>query len=214
LLHTLFPSTEITIDSTTVKIRLDRLISQSDIVLHSTKIDVFTYCKSIIDQPYIVFHTKFRENSSKMSLEFQKNKLPILCDYWSRFKTKYLIIIIGDRKIEQNYEAQYHKVISLYEQLLLLKNNNKVLDLTEEFLYSGQDNDGFLRDVGIIKDADVNITFGLGGNFCLSKFLSKKMIGFTYKTELNPKLLTDVDTDFITSDFNEFLSWHSDWENY
>jgi hypothetical protein len=67
----------------------------------------------------------------------------------------------------------------LYDNLLLLNNNNIVIDLTNEFLTSGNDNYAdFLKDIKIINKAVCNITFGIGGPFSIYNCFSKKVISF------------------------------------
>ena len=66
----------------------------------------------------------------------------------------------------------------MYKNLLLL-NNNIVIDLTKEFLTSGNDNyNDFLNDTEIINKAVCNITFGIGGPFSICNCFSKKVISF------------------------------------
>jgi hypothetical protein len=122
---------------------------------------------------YIIFHTKLRLDGK--ILDFLTNDINILLDFCKNFTTNYTIILMGEREIENNLEAKTHYVISLYNILLLLKKNNKLIDLTHKVLYSGNDNfDNFIREVEIINKANYNVTFGIGGQFVMCQAFSKK----------------------------------------
>ena len=59
-------------------------------------------------------------------------------------------------------EANYHGIKTIYDELLLLKNNNDIIDLTRNVIYNDLDYDNYLKDVSIIHHANYNIHFGLG----------------------------------------------------
>lgn len=86
---------------------------------------------------YIIFHTKVRMEMSSIT-NFIKNDLPLLIIFLKNFKTSKNIIIIGER----NLEVKIHNIISIYDELLLLKNNNNVIDLSQDILTSGNSNFG------------------------------------------------------------------------
>lgn len=72
-----------------------------------------------------------------------------------------------------------HNIISIYDNLLTLKNNNTVVDLTHDMLYSGNDTfDDFLYDVELINKADCNICIGIGGPLTLCQSFSNSTIGY------------------------------------
>jgi hypothetical protein len=61
----------------------------------------------------------------------------------------------------------------------VLKNNNNVIDLTHDSLYDGQtDFNGFLYECQLINSADCNITFSIGGHYCLAISMAKKCINY------------------------------------
>lgn len=126
---------------------------------------------------YIVFHTKLRYDG--MIDNFNNKILPELIIFLQNFKTSKTIIILGEKHIEQNLETIIHKTISLYEQLLLLKNNNNIIDLSHDVLTSGNsDFNSFLNDIEIINKAVCNITFGIGGPFNICMAFSKNVVAF------------------------------------
>jgi hypothetical protein len=99
--------------------------------------------------------------------------------FLKQFKTTKTVLIMGEKYIGDNFETQVHKTQSLYNYLLLLKENNKVIDLTTDCLTEGNDNfDSFLNDIELINKATCNVTFGIGGPFTLCKAFSKKNISF------------------------------------
>ena len=110
---------------------------------------------------YIIIHTKARFDylSSKFNNEIINKLIP----FFSSFKSKYKILLLGEKYVEQNYEAKVHNIISIYNNLLLLKNNNELIDLTYDKLYSGNEYNDFEKDLFIINNAKYNIGFGYGG---------------------------------------------------
>lgn len=127
---------------------------------------------------YIIFHTKIRFCTDYM-IDFNKYIKPIVINFFLHFKTNKTIVILGERIIEKNLCSESLNIISIYDELLFLKNNNNVLDLTHEILYTGhEDINDLLHEINLISDADCNICFSIGGQFCLSFSFSKKFISF------------------------------------
>lgn len=124
----------------------------------------------------IVFHTKLRYDF--LIDKFNQYILPDLILFFSSFKTDKRIIITGERKIGINHETTLHKTKSLYNELLLLKHNNIIIDLTKEELTEGGDFNEFLNDIEIINKCACNITFGIGGPYSLTIAFSKNNIAF------------------------------------
>lgn len=134
---------------------------------------------------YIVFHTKCRHDY--LIDRFINEIMEKLNIFLENFNTKKTILILGERFIGINFETQMHKTISLYENLLVLKKNNNVIDLTYDKLTSGnEDFNNFLFDVEIINKANCNITFGIGGPFNLCKAFSERNISFIPFYKLSP----------------------------
>ena len=146
---------------------------------------------SITYSDYIIFHTKMRHDG--LMDKFNNELLSSLTVFLENFKTSKTIIILGERNIGKNLETQIHKTISLYDKLMLLKNNNNVIDLTTNVLTCGNpDFNQFLLEIEIINKALCNITFGLGGPFNICKAFSENNISFIpfynlacYKETLN-----------------------------
>jgi hypothetical protein len=134
---------------------------------------------------YIVFHTKMRHDN--LIDKFNYETLPNLIYFFETFKTSKKIIIMGEKHIGKNIETIKHKTISLYNNLLLLKNNNNVIDLTSDVLTEGNpDFNNFLFDIEIINKAICNVTFGIGGSFNICKAFSKNNISFIPFYNLSP----------------------------
>lgn len=129
---------------------------------------------------YIIFHTKVRLFPYQNIFNYYN--LRIINNFLNNFKTEKTIILCGERKIEENFECKALNIISLYENLLILKNNNNVIDLTYNELYSGQEDfNNFLYDVELINKADSNINFGIGGTFSIIYAFSKKNLCYLSK---------------------------------
>jgi len=155
---------------------------------------------------YIIFHTKVRIDG--YSDYFKENILPIFDNFIKNFNTIKNIIIMGERKIEENYETTIHKVFSIYDTLIQLKKNNNVIDLSKEVLCSGNNNfDDFLQDIEIINKADYNITFGIGGPFCIVNTFSKNALNFIidYKRYSNNDFINNILPEYLFSDINKYI---------
>lgn len=124
-------------------------------------------------ESYIVFHTKSRLDEERGKLDMKA-----LQQFLQNYTTKKTIVLLGERVIDDNYENKYHQVVSLYSSLLALKANNKVFDRTVENIQAASNYDLLQRDIAIIREADLNINFGYGGNFVLSTLLGKRSINF------------------------------------
>ena len=134
---------------------------------------------------YIIFHTKMRHD--ELIDKFNNEMLSSLTTFLENFKTSKTIILLGEREIGQNLETKQHKTLSLYNKLLLLKNNNDVIDLTNDVLTCGNpDFNQFLLEIEIINKALCNITFGIGGPLLICKAFSEKNISFIPFYDISP----------------------------
>jgi hypothetical protein len=140
---------------------------------------------------YIIFHTKMRHD--RLMDKFNNEMLMQLNDFLSRFVSIKKILILGERNIGQNHETINHKTQSLYNNLLVLKNNNHVIDLTHDELTCGNpDFDKCLSDIQLINKSLCNITFGIGGPLSICKAFSRNNISFIPFYELTPgKVIID-----------------------
>ena len=119
--------------------------------------------------------------------KFNNEMLVQLNDFLSRFVSTKKILILGERNIGQNHETIKHKTKSLYNNLLVLKNNNHVIDLTHDELTCGNpDFDKCLSDIQLINKSLCNITFGIGGPLSICKAFSRNNISFIPFYELTP----------------------------
>ena len=153
----------------------------------------------------IIFHTKCRHDG--LMDQFINNSLPSLNAFFANFKTTKTILILGERVIGSNYETLHHKTISLYDNLLTLKNNNNVIDLTHECeLTDGNSNfNMFLNDIELINKAACNITFGIGGPYCMCIAFSERNVSFVplYKSSYHIK--TMIEMMKVTNSFTETI---------
>jgi hypothetical protein len=143
---------------------------------------------------YIVFHTKMRYD--QLIRLFNQEILQSLIIFFETFKTSKKILILGEKRIGQNYETILLETCSLYDHLLLLGKNNTVIDLTNDILTSGNPNfDDFLSDIEIINGAICNITFGIGGPFNICMAFSTRHISILpfYKLSCYANMLQEID---------------------
>jgi hypothetical protein len=155
---------------------------------------------------YIIIHTKVRLDGHMD--KFLNHDLHCLDTFFKNFKTNKTILILGEKKVEECAEQKIHNIISIYDNILQLCKNNKVIDLTENELYSGNINfNMFLNDVELINKADMNICVGIGGSLNLCQAFSKNNICYIsnfnhpvidYYTQINKNLYRDIDSFIYT----------------
>ena len=91
---------------------------------------------------------------------------------------------------------------TIYDECMLLKNNNNIIDLTQEVMYNTPDMKNFEKDIGIINNSICNIGVGHGGQFCINLMFSKNSIYYVPPGLINininneMKLITTIN-DFI-----------------
>jgi hypothetical protein len=132
--------------------------------------------KKEINEPYIIFHTKCRFLGSLR--EQTDNNIIILKKFYKEFQSKYKLIILGERKMVETPETIFHGIKTIYNELLLLKENNDVIDLSTESIYNNLNYDNYLKDISIIHHANYNIHFGINGQFASSLAFSNNVITF------------------------------------
>jgi hypothetical protein len=124
------------------------------------------------NKKYIVFHTKCRffENYNYNLLKI------ILKRFYSKYISKYDIILLGERTFPNTWEGKIHNITTIYDELLELKNNNNVIDMTTDSIYDNLDYNRYINDLNIISNAYCNILCGHGGPFVISVCYSKRNI--------------------------------------
>lgn len=147
LIKLLFPNTTISVNQTPINFSIMGQFNLSNVYIydHINHIAMENRYTN-----YIVFHTKMRYDG--LLDKFITNSLPELNRFFTTFKTPKTILIMGEKIIGDNMETRVHKTMSLYNNLLLLKNNNNVIDLTQDVLTCGNpDFNLFISDLEIIK---------------------------------------------------------------
>jgi hypothetical protein len=140
--------------------------------------------KDSIAEDYIIFHTKCRHNKDE-NYFILKEHIKEFCKY---NKSKYKIIILGERIFPHTEEVEWHGITTVYNELLELKNNNDIIDKSIENIYSNLDYDNYKNDIKLIQNAKYNICFGLGGQLCTSAIFGKSTIVYC---KINEWLNTD-----------------------
>jgi hypothetical protein len=126
----------------------------------------------VIDGEYIVFHTKCRHNSNE-HYELLKHKITAFC---RNYKSIYKLVILGERNFPRTEEVDAHGITQIYNELLNLKKNNQVIDMSIDCIYSKLNYETYKKDIEVIKHATHNISFGVGGAFCNSICFGKSTI--------------------------------------
>jgi sugar O-acyltransferase (sialic acid O-acetyltransferase NeuD family) len=150
---------------------------------------------------YIVFTTKIR--SSDKSLFNILSEFKTFCET-SKFNVP--IVIIGERKLLDNYEVLVHPFRCIYDILILLKKNNNVIDLTEETLNNNPNFDSFIRDINIISYASEVISIGYGGNFCMNMFFGKQIKSYIGNINYKWSIFNNHSSLKLYKNSNEFMN--------
>lgn len=149
--------------------------------MNSFAIDLNVNSLNAIEGEYIVFHTKCRHTRDE-NYETLKQKINEFC---GNYKSIYKIVISGERNFPQTEEADVHGITQIYNELLNLKKNNQVIDMSIDCIYSNLNYDTYKQDIQIVKNAKHNISFGVGGAFCNSICFGKSTIVYC-KSHLMP----------------------------
>lgn len=134
-----------------------------------------TVTDTVIDinsNEYIIFHTKCRHYNGE-DYGFLKDSIKTFC---KNNKLKYKIIIMGERVFPHTEEVDMHGITTVYNELLELKNNNVIIDISIENIYNNLDYNNYISDIKIIENAKYNICFGLGGQLCTSTIFGNSTI--------------------------------------
>ena len=156
------------------------------------------------EDDYIIFHTKCRHTNQMNYLIFKKN-IKLFCEI---FKSKYKIIIMGERVFPITEEVIVHGITTVYDEFLGLKNNNNVIDLTCENIYNNLNYEMYKNDIKIIKKAKYNICFGIGGQFCSSLVFGKSTILYCMNNIFNlNKYFFEKNDNYQTENINYFFNF-------
>jgi hypothetical protein len=159
--------------------------------------------ENLKNNKYIIFHTKCRFSGSFDYINL-RNELNI---FYQNYKTDYDIVLLGEREIEPYSEEKIHSITTIYNELLELKKNNNVIDLTIKNIYKELDFDQYLNDISIVHNAEYNIIVGLGGHFVSSLIFSKGPVINFISNVFNSNINSIQKNDFITKDFSEYLDY-------
>jgi hypothetical protein len=161
-----------------------------------------------LEKDYIVITTKIR----------QMNKCifyPLSIQFWQILKQlgkKYIIVILGERTVEmrKEYDTIKNEVFGIYEQIISNISEECLLDKTVCALgETSADLKDIQQDCLIMKEAKFVITFGVGGNFCMSTSVANMAIGFRTDTIKFTDVIfegKDYSNAIITKDWNHFIN--------
>lgn len=200
LLYKLFGKSNVTIFyNTNIVKKIPNFIK--DIKVFRNLSSYFTQEK-IFDKDYVVIHTKLRmRNSDAYIIDNLKSSLS---SFFKQFKSKFQIVLLGERKIAQNTATRIiPSITTIYNECTELMKMNDVVDLTEEYLYNTPDMELFERDINIISNAYINIGLGHGGQFCFNLSFSKKTLYYTPPGLLNFEIQNE--NIIIKNDISSFI---------
>jgi hypothetical protein len=152
-------------------------------------------------EKYIVIHTKLRLRHNEGNI-VKKLKLALQKSF-ANIKSKYKIIILGEKILAENTATKaIPSMTTIYDECMLLKKNNNIIDLTQDVMYNTPCIKQFEKDIGIINNSICNIGVGHGGQFCINLMFSKNSIYYTppglihININNEMKLITEIN-DFI-----------------
>ena len=157
--------------------------------------------ENINTEEYIIFHTKCRHFKTE-DYSLLKQNIMTFC---KNNKSKYKIIIMGERIFQYTEEVDLHGITTVYNELLELKNHNNIVDNSIENIYNNLDYDNYKKDVELIKNAKYNICFGIGGQFCTSVIFGKSTIVYC---KIDQRLNTDYfkKNNFFFDNIEDFFN--------
>lgn len=154
---------------------------------------------------YIVFHTKLRPAWEILHRAHDIKKMFLsLC---REYKSKYKIVVLGERNLKKDLEVDMLHMTTIYDELLLLRENNEVIDLTQDYIIPNYDN--LIDNISLIANAKCNICFGHGGAFCLSISFSKLCHAYIDKIDYSHFFNNDAlknNNVFLHNDFTTFTN--------
>ena len=153
----------------------------------------YNFVEPEIKEEYIIFHTKCRFYKG-FDYKKLKEKLSI---FYSNFKSDKKIVLLGERQITPYKGEEIMGITTIYDELLNLKNNNDLLDLTKEDIYSDLNYEDFVKDISLINKASKNVHVGCGGQFVFSLCFSNNVI-----TYVDKKLKSLLNSNLINLDLN------------
>ena len=191
-------------------------LGESNKKLSTLKLEVspefFKTDQIIPREEYIIFHTKCRVDAQFNYDRFTNEAR----EFFAKFKSKYTIILLGERTFPKTFEGDILKIRTLYNEMLLMHHNNKVIDMTKLEIYNSLDYESFKRDVSLVRGAKYNVCVGLGGHYCTSITFGARIIHYCpFQPPFDIKLLSESDYHYFDKSdaFFKFLGTISEKTN-
>ena len=162
--------------------------------------------KSLDIGEYIVITTKIREAPRNLLY-------PLFIELWGTLRQlskKYKIVVLGERTVEMRKEYIGHSntIFGIYEQIIANIPSDCIIDLTVPALgETVSDLTQIRQDCLIMNEAELVVTLGVGGNFCMATAVSN-MVGFRADNLwLADLVFTQEYPDcIVTKDWSRFIS--------
>ena len=167
------------------------------------------YCPDLLcekteipEESYIVIHTKVK-GVPKYEYEIFKEKFFNIIN-----SIDYKVVLLGEKSILKSSEwhglTQIGSIYSIYADCLkYLKNYTDMTENTD--LTSSSKN--IYKSCYLMRNANLVVTFGVGGNFCMASATASNHIGFIVYHPFYDKIydLENVNNGFVTKDWEKFL---------
>jgi hypothetical protein len=167
-------------------------------------------CKGMplnLGEKYIVITTKVRHIDRPVLFPLLEQFWPIL----KKLSNKYKIVVLGEKQVEmrKEYDKIRNEVFGIYNHIIANVPNDRLLDLTVPALGETVSSLAQIQqDCLIMKEAELTITFGVGGNFCLATSVSNMAIGFRADSIAFTDIIfhgREYPNAIITKDWHRFM---------
>lgn len=155
--------------------------------------------ESPIVSPYIVINTKVRNYNRFKSIK------PLFFDFLLKNQSK--IVLLGERNLGVNKEAQFNNIFTIYNDLKSLPID--YIDLTKEVLLDAPNINDLRNDLNIMRNASLNVNFGVSGTVMLSAAVSNVMAGIRSEDEgfITNFLSNMGENRLVTNNQSEFIAF-------
>jgi len=165
----------------------------------------------VSNKEYIVLSTKVRDVLYKDYKEFSSK----FYDLINLLSTKYKIIVIGERRMDNTDELKMpiHKdyIFVIYDDII--KNVKNLVDYSIDEIGCHPDISLLKRDSAILASSKLSICLGDGGNYCWSSVIAPKTISMTTRNLCSP-VLGELCKNNHTKIFNNYLYFESEIRLY
>jgi hypothetical protein len=160
--------------------------------------------------PYLLINTRIREITKK---EYEKSIKDRLMKTLRKLSRKYKIVVLGERSLRKclQHDVFSDMMFVIYNDIKKAVPRERLVDLTfESFETIASDRIKKIKQECLyMRDADWNITFGNGGNFCMATAVGKVIGYYTPDNRIDATPLAFKNTSYagihVVDNLNKFF---------